>query len=289
MQLLIWVVSDVTDFEYSIEALNTRSKFLGVSVLIYVEGDDDEVFWDNIFSKVPNFNYLIESLGGSEEINKCIKKVECDGLNAIIARDSDYLKHNKKVSEKDNIIYTFGYSIENTLYNKKSIYEITRNCCKSLAVKVDEFDGLFDLFSEKFELLLAMDIVNSSLGLGLEVLYDNCESFMSGRVSSTPCDKKISEKINCIKDKIDKIYIDGVLKEIKQENSVVLSIRGHFFASWVSKLINNYAARRGKKISLSGDGLYAAAMTYFSGNFNESHPHYEYYMNAALRAKNSLE
>lgn len=237
----------MTDFEYSVEALNTRSEFFGVSVLIYVEGDDDEIFWDNIFSKIPNFSYLIESLGGSEEINKYAKKVELNELNAIIARDSDYLRYNKKVIEKNNIIYTFGYSIENTLYDKKSIYEITRNFCKSLSVNIDEFNDLFDLFSKKFELLLAMDIVNSSLELGLNVLYDNCESFMSGRVSSIPCDKKISEKINCIKDKIDKIHIDDVLNEIKWENSVVLSIRGHFFASWVLKLINNYATRRGKK------------------------------------------
>ncbi len=114
------------EFEYSIDALNARGAFFGVSALIYVEGDDDEVFWDKIFSQIPNFSYSIESLGGSEEIDKYIKKVESDGLNAIIARDSDYLKYCDKISKHKNIVYTIGYSIENTFYNTRSIYELTK-------------------------------------------------------------------------------------------------------------------------------------------------------------------
>ena len=38
------------DLVYSADALNVIDDFYGVSTIVYVEGNDDEIFWKKIFN-----------------------------------------------------------------------------------------------------------------------------------------------------------------------------------------------------------------------------------------------
>lgn len=71
----------MSEFEYSIDALNVKSSFYKANSIIYVEGDEDVMFWNEIFSRIDGFDYQIETLGGSEELDKYIEKISRDVLN----------------------------------------------------------------------------------------------------------------------------------------------------------------------------------------------------------------
>ena len=78
------------DLEYSPDALNAKSAFYRAKTMIYVEGDDDLMFWEEVFSQVPDFAFEIESVGGSPELDKHIKNIEAGSLDAIAARDERF-------------------------------------------------------------------------------------------------------------------------------------------------------------------------------------------------------
>ncbi|MBC7751001.1 MAG: DUF4435 domain-containing protein [Candidatus Saccharibacteria bacterium] len=280
----------MSDFEYSIEALNARNRFLQVEAIIYVEGDDDVPFWYEIFSKIPHFNFTIEPRGGAIELDKYIALIEDGYLNAIAARDSDYLFFTGKASKCAKVVYTLGYSIENTLYTVDSVHALTKSWCKTPTLNTNICDDWFREFSLSFESLLVQDVANSQAGTGLQVLYDNCSQFMSGKFSSTPCKNKVAAKFNEIQRKLPL----EILKEVeakfdKNADRIALSIRGHFLASAISRFITRQAQALNKKISLSSDGLYTSAITYLGGNFRDNHPHYQHYTTSVLAARNALK
>lgn len=278
------------DFEYSIDALNAKNAFLKTDAIIYVEGDDDVLFWHEIFSKIPGFNFSIEPRGGSNELDKYIMLINSGELNAIAARDSDYLKYTNKLIKSSRVVYTLGYSIENTLYTASAILLLTKSWCKTPDLPEKICDEWIDNFSSSFFTLLAQDIANAKTSAGLNVLYDNCGKFMKGKSSSAPCSATINEKINEIDKQISTESIQDYKNKIdRSAEQICLTIRGHFLSSAVARFISEQAKYLGKKISLSGDGLYTSAMMYFSGNFREKHPHYRYYIDAATAAANDFK
>lgn len=271
----------MVDWEYSSDALNAKPAFSRVNTIIYVEGDDDILFWNEIFSRIPNFSFEIEPRGGSPELDKYIELIEKGELNAIAARDSDYLRFTANLSSSPKVVYTLGYSIENTLYIRPALHTLTKLWSKNPAFPIKACESWLREFSSNFETLLAYDIANCKIAAGTKVLHDNCTQFMTGKNSPNPCSKKIQSRIESIQNEIPAKALEEVRTEVtKVTSNVLLSIRGHFLASGVSKFISKQTGGA----SLSGDGLYTSAITYFVGHFNKDHPHFNYYMNAALQA-----
>ena len=61
--------------EYSTEALNVLRYFHDSEIIIFVEGDDDILFWDVISNKAGLLGVKIESAGGKNELLKKIDKI----------------------------------------------------------------------------------------------------------------------------------------------------------------------------------------------------------------------
>lgn len=114
------------DFEYSPEALDSRKWLLDVDAVVYVEGIDDELFWPKIFNKFSSRVFSFEQVGGKPELVKKMKILKDNNSEFIIATDSDYSLFIEEF-DHENIIKTFGHSIENTLIQKESIIEIVEN------------------------------------------------------------------------------------------------------------------------------------------------------------------
>ena len=157
----------MSDFEYSVDALNTKPLFYGARFTIYVEGDDDVLFWNTIFSTIENCKFHIEPLGGSNELDEYINKIQSNELEAIAARDADYLAYTNKKVMHDRVVYTYGYSIENSLYTADSIHALTKLWCKDLGLKEDACLNWLNTFSNKIRTLLAIDILNAATGTGV--------------------------------------------------------------------------------------------------------------------------
>ena len=75
----------MADLTYSADAHNVLSKFYNADKMVYVEGDDDVLFWEFIFNKFSNFKVKVQGVGGKPELEKYIKRI-CDGeINSIAA------------------------------------------------------------------------------------------------------------------------------------------------------------------------------------------------------------
>lgn len=275
----------MSSLEYSIEALNVKNAFYKVKTMVYVEGEDDVMFWDVMFSKIPGFKYKIEAVGGCPELDKHISNIEAGVLNAIAARDSDFIRFTGRISSNPRAIYTFGYAIENSLYTSEILHQITRSWCKSSAVtEADCVQWLNDI-AAAFMPLVALDIANAISRSGVSVLKDNCARFMASQTSATPSIEKIAAHAIDIAAKLPKKSITAAHAALAFSPSASLDyFRGHMLATAVSKFLIQVAKRLKKKITVSSDALYAIAISHFARLFSSTHPHYVYYTTATATA-----
>lgn len=275
----------MSDFEYSTDALNTKSLFYRSQIIIYVEGDDDVMFWSTIFSTVPDFKFHIEPLGGSNELDVYIEKIQSGELDAIAARDSDYLTHTKGKANHERILYTYGYSIENTLYTAESIHALAKLWCKDISLERAVCDEWLESFGNGIRCLLTLDIANAAAGSGLQVLRDNCSQFMLSKTSPHLCPERINRKAEEIRKILPTEVLANVVEMIDiSASDIAIAIRGHFLASAVSRFISKRAQVLGRKVAVSNDALYVTAIAQFDKNINATNAHHRHYVNTALRA-----
>ena len=150
----------MSDLLYSDDALNVRNAFLRVKTLVYVEGDDDVLFWDEIFSRIPNASVEIESVGGSDQIDTYIEKIAAGNLHAIAARDADFLPHLGKLRGDPRIVYTYGYAIENSLYTADCLASLTKLWCKTNKIQTKECADWLNDLATQVRPLIHLDLAN---------------------------------------------------------------------------------------------------------------------------------
>jgi hypothetical protein len=279
----------MADLEYSVDALNVKHAFYRAETMVYVEGEDDVLFWDVILSQTTNMKYEIESVGGSAEIDKYIAKLETAQLLAIVARDSDLLPLLGKKSENPCILYTIGYSIENSLYTVETLLPLAKSWCKSTKITEQECRDWFENLSNQFLTLLQLDLANAFGNAGVQTIGDNCTRFMKNQSSAQPCNQKIERYVNQAKALIaEDLLAEAELMLGDDLTKIGLFLRGHFLQSAVIKFLANKAQSYGKKATVSADALYAAALAIFKSIFSNHHPHYGHYVAAAVRAEAAL-
>lgn len=281
----------MTDWSYSNEALDVRNEFLGVKAIIYVEGDDDILFWQEIFSKVTDEEFEIESVGGSNKLDEFIEKIKSNQLNSIIAaRDADFLSLFQKNNINPKVLHTYGYSIENSLYEQRAITQLTRFWSKSQKITETEIKNWLKEFSTDISPLVHLDLANFLSKQGLETLGDNCSRYTTNNKSEKICKIKVQNAVNQIEPHLPPQYITLAKKEMGSTTTQILThIRGHFLATVAHRYIVQKAKSLNKKVTISTDSLYAAAISVFTNTLNNiKHPHTGYYLSSAKEAWNAL-
>lgn len=279
------------DWFYSNDALDIRNEFFGVKAIIYVEGDDDVLFWQEIFSKVTNEEFEIESVGGANELDAYIEKIKSNQLSSIIAaRDADFLPLSQEKNTNSKILYTYGYSIENSLYEQRAITQLARLWSKSQKITEAEVKIWLREFSEDISPLVHLDVANYLSKQGLETLGDNCSRYTTNNKSEKICKTKVKNAVKQIAPLIPPQYITIAKKEIGNTTTKILNhIRGHFLATATHRYIVQKAKSLDKKVTISAESLYAAAISIFSITLNiMEHPHTNYYISSAKKAWNAL-
>ena len=126
------------DFTRTDEGLANYCLFYGVDLVVFVEGGEnrtpeeavsdikeqpavDTIFWGMIFKKFGlEKSFYIKPLGGKENIKPIAKRI--DKINNIIcALDRDYEILQDQEITHDRVIYTYGYSWENDIYQKEQV------------------------------------------------------------------------------------------------------------------------------------------------------------------------
>jgi Protein of unknown function (DUF4435) len=261
-----------------VDALNTLSRFYRVNTLVYVEGDEDVPFWKRIFDSLSDIEIEIQSVGGSEELDKYIDILIGEGGDFVAARDADYLRILGSHVEHPRVIYTYGHSIENTIYTMYSVSRLASIWCKAQKAELVECKRWWDEFAGSFAKLLTYDVANDIQKDGLSVLGDNCTKFMRSEKSPNPDKDKIAVAEDAVSKKIKKSNLnmaEKAIKDSKMESHAL--IRGHFLASGVIKYISDKLKKAGKSAGISYDALYSSALAGFESGFNDQHPHFRHY------------
>jgi len=269
----------MSDLTYSGEARNVLNLFHRVEKILYVEGDDDILFWELIFKKLSHISVRVEEVGGKEKIKKYIDEVISEQATYLIAMDSDFDKLTSR-QYHTNIILTFGYSIENTIITDSVLDKLLRTVCKVQDCDMPENlskEWLCEL-EKKVTPLILYAIINNEEKLGHAVIPDNSERFMKSSKSCQLCEQKINS------------YLDNLAIEISEEQQakiytalglqrlgVLDVLLGHFLMSAALRLIKVKTEELKTSISISKEMLFSSLLLAFESLFDPTHPHYNYY------------
>lgn len=273
------------DLSYSNDALNVRGAFFGAKVIVYVEGDDDLLFWRKVFERATDDSFEVESVGGSTTLDEYIEKIVAGDLDAIAARDADFLSVMGVAPSNPKIVYTHGYSIENSLYVESAIAQLVRSWAKSPRVTTDECKAWLRELATTISPLVHLDAANAIAAAGVGTVGDNCSRYMTGANSAMVCPKKIAAAVGEIQAKIPASALQQARASVGVEPSAVISnLRGHFLTSAVHRYIVKRSRDFGRRVSISAESLYAAAIAQFINTLDTNHPHREHYLASAQAA-----
>ncbi len=268
---------------YSSDALNIKNNFYRSDVIIYVEGDDDLMFWHEIFERVPHFTVEIEPLDSSEAVDDMITRIESGEVNAIAARDSDYLRLKGKISACPRVLYTHGYSIENSLICEDSVLAASRSFSRNPKIALTTVKDWISSLEKGLSSLLTLDLATSLSANPVTVMGDNVARFTTTQRSHILCGRKCSAAIASASPSVP-VGKKAEAKKILKTASVITCIRGHFLFSSVQKFISSLCTANGKSVSIPYDPLYAFFMLFFSNKLDLKGSNESRYVSEAQRA-----
>jgi hypothetical protein len=246
------------ELEYSNEALEVISDFYNCDFTIFVEGEDDVLFWRNVFTKNKK-NVHIEEVGGCEELKKYINKIQNENVNIYVAKDSDYSDFQDDVMlNNERIFRTYGHSIENTLYNLPTIKKIINNYSRKDENYDDKLNEIIENFETKIKPILIYDIINDVYGKGISILGNNTCKFLKNNNSIHLCEEKIENFITSKCNSITETEIQTVTEKLNNyQKPLWFVLRGHFLTNFVINIIKHFVKQiSNKTITIPLESLY---------------------------------
>lgn len=253
------------DITYSSEALDTLPKFHRKKLVIYVEGDDDVPFWNAVFQAFEVQNFIIKPAGGTNEIEKYTESILRDDSEIYIARDSDFKELLQAQDIHPRIIWTYGHSIENTLYHPIHLAEIISIYARTQEYAPSQAENWLNNFSNEFRALLICEISNEIYKRGVEILGDKCCRFLMSNKSCIPSRESIIEHFNKIRPGFtndEYSTAENILNLATDRKPIFFLMRGHFLTHAVTNFIKNEVKKIHKKEpAISQDNLFATLVT----------------------------
>lgn len=244
--------------EYSTDALEAKGLFYNKSFTVYVEGKDDVLFWEYLFN-IAEVSAHIEEVGGDKEIEKYITKILEDNAGFIVACDNDHNDFTQFQTPHSQIVRTYGYSIENSMYNFNRIQDIISKLCRQSVDVKSIIEEWAEEFTNNVYDLLRYDIANHKFKKGIKVFGDNCVRFLKSNSSHKISSSKIQSFINTVKSNFTDEEMEQVdsLLAVSQKDFWFL-IKGHFLTNATMNLIKTLVEKQsGDCCSISLDMIYA--------------------------------
>lgn len=248
------------NLEYSIEALRIKALFYGKKAMIYVEGQDDEIFWEQYFDTEA---FEIESVKGASNLYGYIDRLENGEKSYIVACDSDYTIYKKVKYSSPLVVTTYGHSIENMMYCPYNLNEAVKKIAKSRKDTIELINSWYTNFVDKVHPLLLREITNQvyqAKDTKISVFGDTSSKYSEKRKSSELDENLIKSfcKRNALyfpEEELTKVeeYVNQDQREERQ------LIKGHFLTDAVRYLVSSLASSvsiNTKKYNVSKDWLY---------------------------------
>lgn len=260
-------------------AMNVLNQFYEVDKMVYVEGDDDVIFWERVFEKIADFDVEIESVGGKPNLSEYIESITTNNVDYLVAMDSDFDVFLGE-TEHANIIRTCGYSIENTLVFEKSIFRIVKNISRLPKKKLSEdlCKKWVEDLSSSLKTLTLLSVINEVGKKGVKVIPNAADDLMASKNSFDLCDEKIEKHIQTFSFQAaenELIEIDQMITSLNLCYTDV--VKGHFLFSAAMRFIKIQVKQLGKKAAIPTDMLFSNFIEVFDNTFDDEHPHYSHY------------
>ncbi|EGD5118846.1 DUF4435 domain-containing protein [Escherichia coli] len=268
------------NFNWSDEAENVISMFYDADIMVYVEGEDDIGFWEIVFKKNGRLSVEVQEVGGCEALEPYIERITSGQINAIVARDADLNHFSSNLVNHTNIIYTKGYSIENTIVDEKVLSRVLKHMGRYSAKEIQgiNINSWLLEFYNNIEDLIVLDIYNHLNQRGYSVVGDSCDRFMQSKNSYKTCQDKINAYIQTLPDDFRNVGLAEKNNIQFPANTCITHwIKGHFLFSASLRFITNYLAKNERKTAISKDSFYSNMLTAFELFFTEEHADYDYY------------
>ncbi len=245
--------------EYSKEALEVKPLFYDKEFSVYVEGEDDVIFWESLFRIAGYENIHIEEVGGYLQLTPYMEKIVNEDTNIIVAADTDHRDFLGFDFQDERIIRTYGYSIENSMYSIQRVHQIIRKLSNNNPPAKREIKNWRISFSKEAKQLLIFSIANSLYGKGEVIFGDKCIRFLKNSTASELCPAKIDKFIADISVLFTEEEIQVATNLLEETTKDVwYLIKGHFLTNGVLNYVTKTVEKKtGKKPFLSLEALYA--------------------------------
>lgn len=276
------------ELSHSNRALNIKHRFLRSDVILYVEGKDDVVFWSIVTGAQSKIKISVEALGSCDKVDEKIVDISRGRLRALAARDLDYLRAKNRICESPLVLYTAGYSIENSLITPESLANIVADLARQASSDVvHAVDWLIE-FTNCLLPLVRVDLASQISTSPACVLGENCTRFMNSEASYLANHTKVQRFIESLP-AIERRHL-GTAQEYLDATTLPLALRGHFLASAALKYVTGRAKELGDsgKLSVSHDSLFGLLMACWRASYRTDHPHRDHYRKSLSRASSAL-
>lgn len=221
-----------SELTYSPEAYNVLPKFYHTDFIVYVEGPDDLPFWTSVFSLYTTKRFIIEPVGSCTQLDKKIKLILANKVNFIVARDSDYLFFSNSLINNPQIIYTYGYSIENMLYCKKNINRFLDIFYRTSFNFENDIENFGKKLIKDLEILIILDICSYKYQKSITILGDSLFKLLKNDKQYVIDSEKKQKYLDEIKKSFTEAEINDVSKQINNyERDCKNLLRGHCITS----------------------------------------------------------
>jgi len=251
-------------FIHSEAAADTLTLFHRKKYVVFVEGSDDMVFWTKVFEACSVDSYTIKIAGGALEIDKYTTAVLTKGTDVVVCRDQDYALYDGKFIDHNRVIYTLGYSIENTLYSAANIKQLIGDYARDYNLDLKEVEEWIEEFTSKCDILLAYDLANHLFVKSIKIMGDNCGQYLHDRKPSV-CPVKTAKAIDVFQTLIPQDeFVAARSAILADDRPLWMIIRGHFLTQAVHRYIKTQVHKLcGRSVSISLDNLFVG----FVGQF----------------------
>ena len=233
------------------KGLNNLRKF-HKKIVIYVEGQDDKTFWSYFFESIVGNKFRIKiAPGGVEGLKKYAERVVSENIEIIIASDSHYDLIFDNHIQHQRIVYSYGHSIENTMYCPNNLNKIIKNRCRLDYLPSNTAQLWLEAFCDDLKELLVFDVANIYYGKGKTVMGTTCNKFLK----RNDCPNLSKTKINKFLDEINHFFHEHEIDTIKQliresEKPFEQIIRGKFLTNGIINLIKQENKKLNPKLKI---------------------------------------
>jgi hypothetical protein len=241
-------------FTRTSSGLKNLHLFYNVDLIVYTEGGTslsvedvkarkfnsesiDSVFWNIIFSNYKSESIKYKPIGSKATVSKIAKEIIQNNIKTVYAvMDQEFDMVYETNFSHSNIVYTYGYSWENDVWNKNAIFSIIETLS---AKNVDKtlISNLYDEFINKIKYFVGLD----------GHLFSKSDSYFprpKGHMKLVNCDPKNEpflktiELTKIIEEKeIDEVIVNDFL--IEKNICAIRNCYGHLLGDFCKQLIHH--------------------------------------------------